>query len=376
MAATINQRLQEFQDSPLALQAEFNLSASACEPVTYDELLALEEGVQENLFQQSLGYPARHGSEALRHAISNRYQGVTGEDVLVGSGVDDSLYMLFSALVELGDRVVVLTPAYPPQLALPRRMGAEIIPWQARSENDWLPDLDELRKLIEPTTKLVVTTFPQNPTGFMPDRAFIQELVEIVAAKDIILVSDEIYSCLPHDGLNEPYRLVEHYERAISIHGLSKTFGLPGLRVGWMTSRDTPLMDRIRDDARLFNCYVPAPVDYLARHALRHEKTLLARNARIVQHNLVAAKAFFARNSSLFHWKPPMAGVLSFPRWLGVGGTRAMSQQLLEQASLTLIPSYCLEAGDEHVRLSVSGRNFDKGLARLEEYLQTNLASN
>ena len=143
-----------------------------------------------------------------------------------------------------------------------------------------------------------------------------------------------------------------------------------------MTSRDTPLMDRIRDDARLFNCFVPAPVDYLARHALRHEKTLLARNARIVQHNLDAAKAFFVRNSSLFHWKPPMAGVLSFPRWLGVGGTRTMSQQLLERASLALIPSYCLEAGDEHFRLSVSGRNFEKGLARLEEYLQTNLVSN
>jgi aspartate/methionine/tyrosine aminotransferase len=376
MAATIKQRLQEFQDSPLVLQAEFNLSASACEPMTYDELLALEEGVQENLFQQSLAYPARHGSEALRHAISNRYQGVTGEDVLVGSGVDDSLYMLFSALIEPGDRVVVLTPAYPPQLALPRRMGAEIIPWQARSENDWLPDLDELRKLIEPTTKMVVTTFPQNPTGFMPGSEFIRELVEIVAAKDIILVSDEIYSCLPHDNQNEPYRLVEHYEHALSIHGLSKTFGLPGLRVGWMTSRDIPLMDRIRDDARLFNCYVPTPVDYLARLALRHEKTLLARNARIVQHNLDLAKAFFARNSSLFQWKPPMAGVLSFPRWLGAGGTRAMSQQLLERASVALIPSFCLEAGDDHFRLSVSARNFDKGLARLEEYLQTNMASN
>ena len=369
MAINTQQRLQMFQDSPQVIQADFNLSASACEALTFDELVTFEDDGQEKLFEQALSYPDRHGSLALRRAIAAKYHGVSAENVLVGNGLDDGLTMVFDSLIKPGDRVVVLSPAYPPLLLLPRRQGAEVVRWLTRPENDWVPDLDELKQLIDSKTTMVVTSFPQNPVGFMPDIDFIRKLIEIVSEKDIILVSDEVYSGLPHDRATGVSQLVEHYEKAISMHGLSKTFGLPGLRVGWLAMRHTPTLDKIRNHYKLNNCYVSSPVDYLSQLALRHEKKILSRNGKIVQENLDTAKDFFSRNEDLFRWKPPMAGVLSFPKWLGAGGTQALSQQLLEQASIAVVPSYCFEAGDNHVRISVSKRSFRSGLDSLENYL-------
>ena len=245
------------------------------------------------------------------------------------------------------------------------------MPWEARPENDWVPDLDELRELVKPKTRLVLVTFPQNPTGFMPDQSYVDTLVEILRERETLMISDEIYSGLPHESSKGVNNLSDHYEHAVTMHGLSKTYGLPGLRVGWIVSRDLGVMRRIRKERELFNCYVAPPVDFLARLVLRHEATILNRNSQLVRDNLELATKFFARHDNLFRWCAPMAGVLSFPRWLGLGGTRVLSQQLLERESLAFAPSYCFGAGDDHFRLSVSRRSFADGLERLEHFLAT-----
>ncbi len=371
MSSTPRQLLQEFFETPLAKSARYNLSASAGEPMTREQLLALEEGVAASMLETSLDYPRRHGSAALVDAITGHYQGVNDDGVAVTSGSDDALGLLFLALVKPGERVVVLTPSYPPHLLLPHSRGAHVVPWEARPENDWVPDLDELRELVKPKTRLVLVTFPQNPTGFMPDQSYVDTLVEILRERETLMISDEIYSGLPHESSKGVNNLSDHYEHAVTMHGLSKTYGLPGLRVGWIVSRDLGVMRRIRKERELFNCYVAPPVDFLARLVLRHEATILNRNSQLVRDNLELATKFFARHDNLFRWCAPMAGVLSFPRWLGLGGTRVLSQQLLERESLAFAPSYCFGAGDDHFRLSVSRRSFADGLERLEHFLAT-----
>jgi aspartate/methionine/tyrosine aminotransferase len=369
MSFAPRQLLQEFFDTPLAKQARFNLSASAGEPMSRAELLGLEDGVADGMLETTLDYPRRHGSAELVAAIAAHYEGVDDDGVVVTSGLDDALGLLFLALVKPGDRVVVLTPAYPPHLLLPQTRGADVVPWQARPENDWVPSLDELRELIKPKTRLVVATFPQNPTGFMPDQNYVNALVAVLREHDTLLVSDEIYAGLPHESAECVNNLTNHYEHAITMHGLSKTYGLPGLRVGWLASRDNDVIRRIRKQRELFNCYVPPPVDFLARLALRHEGLILQRNGELVRENLAHATRFFARHDNHFRWCAPKAGVLSFPRWLDSGGTRALSEQLLQRESLAFAPSYCFDAGDEHLRLSVSRRSFPDALERLEHFL-------
>ena len=371
MSTNSEQLLQAFFETPLAKQARYNLSASAGEPLAGDELRSLEPGVAEGMLDHSLDYPRRHGSAALVAAIASRYKDIDEDGVAVTSGLDDALGLLFPALVNPGERVVVLTPSYPPHLLLPKACGAEVVPWAARAENDWVPDLDELRQLIEPQTRMVLATFPQNPTGFMPDMDYVEKLVALLRERNITLVSDEIYSGLPHEDARGVNKLADHYEHAVSMHGLSKTYGLPGLRVGWIVSRDRDVMAQVRKKRELFNCYIAPPVDFLAQLALRHESKILSRNAEMVQTNLDTAKRFFAQHDNLFRWRAPSAGVLSFPRWLGPGGTAALSQQLLEQVSLAFAPSYCFGAGDDHFRLSVSRRSFEAALGELDVFLKS-----
>lgn len=368
--AVPRQTLQEFFDSPKALAARYNLSATAAETVSQAELLALEPGAAEALMRLDLNYPERYAPAGLRDMVAAKYDGIDGDGVLITSGIDEALGLLMVTLVEAGDRVVVLTPCYPPHLELPRWRGAAVAPWPAREDNGWVPDLDELRDLTRIPTTLVIATFPQNPTGFMPDDAYLDEFVEILRHGGAHLLSDEIYAGLPCHGAGAP-NLACHYERAITLHGLSKTVGLPGLRVGWLATRDGATLAAARTMKNLFNCYLPRPIELLAGVALRHESTLLERNSAILADSLEACDGFFQRHDNLFTWQPPMAGVMAFPRWLDPGGAKALSDRLLDQASVVLAPGPCFDAGDNHVRLGLCKRAFPEALARFDEFLAT-----
>jgi aspartate/methionine/tyrosine aminotransferase len=362
--------LQEFFDSPSALAADLNMSASASEPPSQYELLALEPDAAERFNKTTLTYPTRHAELELLDGITKRYQSVTPDGLLPTSGVDESLGVLFLSLVEPGDRVVVLTPCYPPHLILPTWRGAEIERWKARAENDWAPDLDELRRLTKKPTRLIITTFPQNPTGFMPNANFNAELLNIVEASGAILVADEIYAGLPSGSANGLSNLADQHDRVISLHGLSKTLGLPGLRLGWMAARDPALLESIRDVRTLFNAYVPVPIDFLANLALRHEDAILARNTAILEAGKQATNNFMTRHGNLFEWTEPSAGVLSFPRWTGPSGTSALSQRLLQEAKLVCAPSLCFDAGDQHFRVGLARRTLPEALDRLDTFLE------
>lgn len=372
MNAASQQSLQEFFDSPLAMAARYKLSASACEPVSMSELLALEPDAAEGLTSLVLDYPARYAPDGIIEKIAARYPGLDPSAVMVTSGVDEGLGMLFLTQVDPGDRVVVLTPCYPPHLDLPRWRGAETVQWRAREENDWVPDLDELRELTREKTRLVVATFPQNPTGFMPDEDFLVEFTAILRESGATLLSDEIYAGLPLGGLGAP-DMACRYEKAVILDGLSKTFALPGLRVGWLATRDARIIDGLKRTKMLFNCYLPGPVEHLTALALRHEPELLQRNNEILSTGIATADAFFQRHGNLFAWDPPKGGVVTFPRWLGPGGTKALSDRLLEEASTALAPSLCFDAGDAHFRLGLCRATFPAALAQFDEFLSRKL---
>lgn len=367
------QTLQDFFDSPAAQAAQFNLSASAMEPLTQDELFELEPCAADGLRGIRLDYPQRYGAPALRERIATRYTGIEADGIVVTSGLDDALANLSLAFIEPGDKVVVLTPCYPPQMQLPRWRGADIIEWPAREENGWVPDLDELRELVDESVKLVIVTFPQNPTGFMPDGDYARALSAVLERYATPLIADEIYSGLPVGGDLSGANLASLYPHAISLHGLSKTFALPGLRVGWMASRDQAALASARKVRDLMNAYLPAPIDYMACVALDHGVAIHQRNDAIRSAAVSAATDFFARHDNLFQWQAPSAGVLTFPRYLGPGGTRALSERLVTESALTLVPSTCFGAGDNHVRVGLGRRSIAAALARLDEFLATAL---
>jgi aspartate/methionine/tyrosine aminotransferase len=361
--------LKDFFYAPDAGKAAYNLSRSFAEPMAIGELLALEPDAREKLDEIALGYPGVDGSAPLRAAIAERYPGISPEMVIATAGLDDALAGLALALVEPGDRVIVQTPAYQTYMSVPRWRGAEVAEWRAREENAWLPDLDELEALLEQPARWVIINFPNNPTGVMPDAAYFERLVELARSRDTLVISDEIYAGLPQGGAPfEP--LCCRYGRAVSLHSVSKTLGVPGLRVGWIVCRDDVIRNRIKDLRFHFNSFIGAPSEFLGALALRHEAEILQRNSKILADNIDTANAFMARHDNLFGWTPPAAGVNAWPQWHGPGDSEDLSDAMLRDAKLLIAHSALFLGGERNVRLGLGCLGLDTALERFDDFLQ------
>jgi len=361
-------KLKDFFYTPQAAAAEYNMSKSFAEPMEIGELLAFEPEAQARLNALALGYTGLDGSAPLKQAISGRYRGLGPDDVLATSGLDDALALMALSLIEPGDRVIVQTPAYQTYLTVPAWRGADVVEWRAGPENAWLPDLDELAALLETPARWVMINFPNNPTGVMPDEAYFQALLDIVGRTETLLISDEIYAGLP--PADPPFvPLCCRYERALSLHSVSKTLGIPGLRIGWIATGHKPVLDRLKEIRLHFNSFVSAPSEFLGALALRHDAEIHARNADILAGNLAVAEAFFARHDNLFGWTPPGAGVNAWPEWRGLGDTKALSDAVLADSKLLIAHSALFDGGDRNVRLGLGCRGLEGAMDRFDDFL-------
>jgi aspartate/methionine/tyrosine aminotransferase len=328
------------------------------------ELIDLEPSLTERLARLALNYPAANGSEALRARIAS-YVGVAPEEVIVANGADEALLLVYTALIRPGDRVVVQTPAYEPLSALARRAGAEIVFWQAHEADGWRPSLQDLERHLRTPTRLVVVTFPNNPTGFTPDKAYSEQLRHIVLGAGAILVVDEVYNGLP-DGSRIPSTATLDAP-CIGISGMSKVFGMPGVRIGWICTRDPELIKAIREARSFMNSFVSALSEAAAEAALGHADAIIARNSRFALEGRWHLEAFLARAGDRFSAVIPEAGVNAFIRWHGEGSTNDLSRWALSEAGLLLAPSSYFNAGSSHIRIGF-GRSFiAQGLSDLDQ---------
>lgn len=361
--------LKDFFYAPEAGRAEYNLSRSFAEPLQIGELLAFEPDAQETMNALALGYTGLDGSLALREAISGRYRGFGADQVVATSGLDEAISLLSLSLLAPGERIIVQTPAYQTYLTVPRWRGADVVEWPARPERGWLPDLDELAALLQTPARWVMINFPNNPTGVMPDVGWFEGLLEIVSRSDALLISDEIYAGLParEEGF---LPLCCRYGKAISLHSVSKTLGLPGLRIGWIVCADGEVRAKIKDLRFHFNSFVPAPSEYLGAIALCHEDEILARNSSILAQNIETAGEFFDRHDNLFGWSPPQAGVNAWPEWRGPGTSGELSESMLRDAGLLIAHSALFQAGDRNMRLGLGCRGLEQALGRFDGFLE------
>ena len=363
--------LKRFSSEGPAAAARANLSPSFAEPLPLAELLACEPDAAERLARLSLAYPGIHGGRALRAAIAGRYAHLRPEHVIVACGGDDALASLFLALVRPGDHVIVHTPHYGPLASLAAWRGGDVTPWQADEGAGWRPDLDDLARLLRPATRLIVTSFPHSPTGFVPDHGYLARLIALADDAGAILVGDEIYRGLPLTDAGEPPSLADLSARAVVLDSTSKTLGLPGLRVGWLATRDAATLDAVRGLRMHHNSFIGAPTEFLAALALRHADAILAENIALARENLTALAAFIARNGDLFSWAPPRAGTIAFPRWLGAETTTLLSDRLLREHGLLLAASAHFAGGERHIRIGFGTAGATAGLALLEEALRS-----
>jgi aspartate/methionine/tyrosine aminotransferase len=349
-------------------RAELMLSSSDCESQTVAELLALEPDAHERLLALRLGYTEVPGSPELRAAVAARYEGLAPESVLTLAAAEEGIFTAYHALLAPGDHVIVESPCYGSAIELAHSTGADVSMWQRRYENGWAYDLDEFERLLRPETRLVYINSPHNPTGTQMPRATLERLVELLAERSIVLFSDEVYQGLEHDPDRRLPSACEIYSRAISLNTVSKAYGLPGLRIGWLACREQPLLARITDIKLYTTICSSAPSELLVALALRHGEELVSRSRRLVLANLPLIDDLIVRRRDLFEWVRPTAGPIGFPRVAGDFDVQAWCEEIAAHAGVLLLPGG-VYGQPRHVRMGFGRANLVEAIERLDGYL-------
>jgi aspartate/methionine/tyrosine aminotransferase len=362
--------------------AKYLLSSSDAESRTIQELLDLEPGAHERLLEHWCGYTESPGAPWLREAIAGVYKHLEGQhgcapgphdlvksdDVLVVAAAEEGIFVLYHALVGPGEHVIVETPCYESSLEVARSTGAQVSEWRRTFEGGWAHDVAALEKLIRPNTKIIYINTPHNPTGLLMPAAVFQQVLALAASRKIILFSDEVYRELEHDPATRLPAACEAYEHAVSLGSMSKTYGLPGLRLGWLVSRDPEIIRRCLEFKYYTTICSSAPSEFLTALALRHREVLVRRNLEIVARNLSLLDAFFQKRSDLFEWKKPNASPIGFVHFKPQYDTLEFCETVVRNSGVLLLPGSVYDQ-PRHIRFGFGRKNMPESLAQLGAYL-------
>lgn len=349
----------------------YQLCNSDCETLSVDELLKLADVPLEDFGKLSLGYTESLGNRPLRERIADGYKYISAEDVVFLGSPIEGIYLAARAILEAGDEVIALSPAYDALVNMFEHVvGAERVrKWCFKpGASQWELDFDELEALINDRTRLIVVNFPHNPTGFLPTKAQLDQLINSVYLHNLVLFCDEMYFDLAHQGTLSIPSVAELNPRTVVLSGLSKTYGLPGLRSGWLIVQDKALREEIINWKFYTSICPPAPTEFLTYAALKVKNQLRDRSLAQIEANLKLADAFFARWPELFTWRRPSAGSTALVE-MNVPSVEAFAEKMAREAGVLIQPATTLGWDDKHFRLGLGRSAFGVALEKFEEYL-------
>ncbi|MBS1961451.1 MAG: aminotransferase class I/II-fold pyridoxal phosphate-dependent enzyme [Bdellovibrionales bacterium] len=345
------------------------ISCSDAESIHLRELLDFEPGSRQKLEALWLGYSDSRGIPELRAEIRKLYTTVQDRDIVAHTGAQEPILNLFMGLIGPGDHVITHFPGYQSSYSVPKNLGAEVSLWKARPEEGWRLDLDELKRLLKPNTKLVILNCPHNPSGYVMPAAEYAALIAILRERGILLLSDEVYRGLEARAADRLPAAVDVYENAISLGVMSKAYGLAGLRVGWIATKNERVRLAFEKQKDYTTICGPIVAEWLASLALRHAGRLLERNRATVGANTAVFSAFLERRGERFEWVPPGGGTMGFP-WRRDGKSmEPLAAKVLEREGLMLITGKYFDTDEKYFRLGLGRKDFPEVLAILERNL-------
>lgn len=355
---------------------EHLLCCSDCEPLGMKELVSMADDETRTMWENlTLGYTESEGLPALRWEIAGLYSHMAPEDVFVAAP-EELIFILMNTLLEKDDHVVTTYPAYQSLYQVALSTGCTVSKWMPEYGKDGFRfDVAQLKDLVCDKTRLLVINFPHNPTGALPDEDEIRAVVELARKKGIYIFSDEMYRYLEHPGTQRRTAVCDLYEKGISLSGMSKSFSLAGLRIGWLATSDREILF----EAACFKDYTTicnsAPAEILALMGLRAKDRIVSDNLGRIRDNLDRLDGFFLTHEEVFEWKRPKAGSVAFPGLKLKKGASNFCSELLADKGVLLLPSrvYGREFGGENVRIGFGRRNMQEGLERLDAYIRENL---
>jgi aspartate/methionine/tyrosine aminotransferase len=354
-------------------KAKYLLSSSDCQSFTVQEILDLETDAASRFQNHWLGYTESPGSTELREAITALYTTVHADELLVCTGAEEAIFVFMNCALDRGDHVITHTPCYQSLFEIANAIGCELTAWRADEENGWELDVEDLKQSIKPNTKAIVFNCPHNPTGYLMSHDKQRQIVEIAREHNLLIFSDEVYRELEYDPSDRLPATCDLYENAVSLGVMSKTYGLPGLRIGWLATHNKALYDAmagLKDYTSICNS---GPSEFLSIGALRHRDKLISRNLEIIQHNLTLLDDFFDRHANICSWVRPKAGSIAFPRLKLAKEIEAFCIDVVEQQNVMLLPGTCFEPDSRNFRIGFGRANMSEALAQFEDYIAVSL---
>ncbi len=348
--------------------AKYLLCSSDCESISVGDLLAFEPGAEEGLKETWLGYTESPGSPSLRKEISHIYSGIAPEQVLVHSGAEEAIFLFMHALLKPGDHIIVHWPCYQSLFEIARSIGCEVSFWEARPENNWALDIDELRTSLRSNTRAIIINTPHNPTGYLMPLSDFQALNTLAQERSIILFSDEVYRELEYDPADTLPSACDINPSAIALGVMSKAYGLAGLRIGWIATQNASILSSMAVLKDYTTICSSAPSEYLAELALRQRARIVRRNLQIIRDNLSLLDSFFTKYTNRFEWVRPKAGPIAFPRLSGEN-IELFCRELVENSGVLLLPGTMYDHPGNHFRLGYARKNMPQALEQLDRFL-------
>jgi aspartate/methionine/tyrosine aminotransferase len=357
--------------------AKFDIAESGIYPLTTRELLDFlpsdkRRAVEDQLLDLRLGYTEARGTARLRADLAATYDDVSPDQILVTTGAIEANYLLVNSLLEASDHVVAVYPAYQQLYSVAKAVGCNVSLWKIVEDGGMYRfDLDELDRLVTPQTKMIVINTPNNPTGALLSVGDLKRIYALAESVDAWVLCDEAYRWLDIPGgepLAPPMRNLG--SRAISVGTVSKPFGLPGLRIGWLAA--TEEIVKACWSARDYISLSPGGhADFLASVALRVRDRIVARNHAIVQQNLDYAEGWFARHSELASWSAPRGGLLALLKYNVDLPSDEVANTLAADYSVMLAPGSTFEY-EGHLRIGIGQTPaiFAEGLERTARCLE------
>ena len=367
--------LKPFKLERYFAQYEFSvkylLSSSDCDGLLQNELLEMADHEMKNLWNLlTLGYTDSLGHPLLREEIARLYPGIAADDCLV-IVPEEGIYLALNAMLQKGDHVICTFPGYQSLYEIAESMGCEVTKWEPEEAQGWRFDPDFLDQHIQPNTKLIIVNFPHNPTGALPPKEAYQRVVDIARKHSLFLFSDEMYRFLEYDQNDRLPSACELYDRAVSLFGMSKTFGMAGARIGWVVTKDKNLYAKMAALKDYTTICSSAPSEILSIIALRSKEQIILRHLKRIKRNLTLLDQFFAEFKDQFEWIKPKAGTIAFPRLKRDANSLDFCQQAINDANIMLLPSTVYDYDLRHFRLGFGRENMPEALEKLANFLKS-----
>ncbi len=349
--------------------ARYLLSSSDCDgyAIKYVLDLASDDDLQvwEN---QTLGYTETKGSPMLRSAIAKHYQTLAMDNLLVLSPGEGN-FCLMNVLLEKGDEVICMAPMYQSLYQIAESIGCKVNFWQPDYDNNnWYYNPERLKALVNNKTKLIIVNFPHNPTGYIPSASDWDEIINIARANNLYLFSDEMYHLL---GANPAYKQIpacELYENAISLWGMSKSFGLAGLRIGWLASKNKAILAKVEAFKDYLSICNSCPSEILATIALNNHSQFITPNNEKIRLNIKYYEDFAQRNEDLLEFSIPRGGSTAFIKLKTSKTAMEYAEDLVKKTGIMLLPSETFDYGTHFARIGFGRRNLPEILSVWEAY--------